>query len=54
MSLIVACFVAAVALGVGVEVGRRRGPLLGVGACVGVLAAGAVGYFALLMLVLPT
>lgn len=42
-----------VALGVGLAVGRRRGPVVGVASGAGVVAAGALGYFALLALTLP-
>jgi hypothetical protein len=42
-----------VASGAGVLVGRRRGPAVGFALGVGVWAAGALGYFALLALTLP-
>jgi hypothetical protein len=42
-----------VALVVGVLVGSRRGAVVGIASGVGVLAAGAFGYFALLALALP-
>ena len=53
MTLYVALFMVFVALGVGVWVGRRRGPVVGIASGAGVLAAGALGYFALLALSLP-
>jgi hypothetical protein len=53
MTLYVTVFVTVVALGVGVAVGRRRGPVVGIASGVGVLAAGALGYVALLALALP-
>ena len=53
MTRIVALLVIPVALAVGVLVGRRRGPVVGIASGAGILAAGAVGYFALLALVLP-
>jgi hypothetical protein len=42
-----------VAAGAGIWVGLRRGPVIGVVWAVRVLVAGAVGYVALLALVLP-
>ncbi len=53
MTVLVTLFVILVALGVGLAVGRRRGPVVGIASAVGVLAAGALGYFALLALALP-
>jgi hypothetical protein len=53
MTLYVTLLVIFVALGVGVWIGRRRGPAVAVASGVGVLAAGALGYFALLALSLP-
>ena len=53
MTLLVALFVSVVALGVGVAVGLRRGPVVGIASGAGVLAAGALGYFALLAVTLP-
>ncbi len=53
MTLLVALFVTFVALVVGLAVGLRRGPLVGMASGAGVLAAGALGYFALLALALP-
>ncbi len=53
MTRIVALLVILAALGVAILVGRRRGPVVGIASGAGVLAAGAVGYFALLALVLP-
>jgi hypothetical protein len=53
MTLFVTLFVIFVALGVGVWVGRRRGPVVGIASGAGVLATGALGYFALLALALP-
>ena len=53
MTLLVTLLVICVALVVGVAVSRRRGPVVGVGSGAGVLAAGALGYFALLALALP-
>jgi hypothetical protein len=53
MTLYVALLVTFAALGVGVAVGLRRGPVVGVVSGAGVLAAGALGYFALLALALP-
>jgi hypothetical protein len=53
MTLLVARFVLLVALGVGVSVGRHRGPVVGIASGAGVLAAGALGYFALLASALP-
>jgi hypothetical protein len=54
MTLLVTLLVIFVALGVGVSVGHRRGPVVGIASGAGVLAAGALGYFALLALALPT
>jgi hypothetical protein len=54
MTRIVAALVMVAAVAAGVALGRRRGLVVGVLAGVGVLAAGALGYFALLMLMLPT
>jgi hypothetical protein len=53
MTLIVTVLVAFAALGVGATVGLRRGPAAGAAAGAGVLAAGALGYLALLALALP-
>jgi hypothetical protein len=53
LTLLVALFVTVVALGVGVAIGLPRGPVLGIASGAGVLAAGALGYFALLALSLP-
>jgi hypothetical protein len=53
MTLLVTVSVISVALGVGVSVGRHRGPVVGIVSGAGVLAAGALGYFALLALALP-
>jgi hypothetical protein len=53
MTLYVTFLVIFVALGVGVWVGRRRGVLVGIVSGAGVLAAGALGYVALLALALP-
>jgi hypothetical protein len=53
MTLLVTHLVTLVALGVGVAVGRRRGPVAGIASGAGVLGAGALGYFALLALALP-
>ena len=41
------------ALGVGVAVGRRRGPIVGIVLGLGVLVAGVIGYVGLLVLALP-
>ena len=54
MTMLVTPPVVVAALVVGVWVGLRRGPVLGIASGVGVLAAGVLGYFALLALVLPT
>jgi len=53
MTLLVTPLVIFAALGIGVWVGRRRGPLVGIASGAGVLAAGALGYIALLALALP-
>jgi hypothetical protein len=53
MTLLVILLVTFVALGVGVSVGRRRGPMVGVVSGAGVVAAGALGYVAVLALALP-
>jgi hypothetical protein len=53
MTRIVTVLVIVVALAAGVALGRRRGPIVGVLVCAGVLVAGALGYFALLTLMLP-
>ena len=53
MTLLAIVFVILAALGVGVWAGRRRGPVVGVASGAGVLAAGALGYFAVLALALP-
>jgi hypothetical protein len=53
MTLLVAVFLLGVAMGVGVLVGRRRGPVVGVASGAGVLVVGAVGYIGLLALALP-
>jgi hypothetical protein len=53
MTLLVTPLVIYVALGVGAWVGRRRGPVAGIASGFGVLAAGALGYLALLALALP-
>jgi hypothetical protein len=54
MTRIVAALVTVVAVAAGVALGRRRGPVVGVLAFAGVLSAGALGYFVLLTLILPT
>jgi hypothetical protein len=53
MTIFVIFFVPMVALGVGVWVGRRRGPAFGIASGAGVVAAGALAYVALLTLALP-
>jgi hypothetical protein len=53
LTFLVALFVLVVALGVGVGVGLRRGPVVGIASGAGVMAAGALGYFALLAVALP-
>ena len=53
MTFYVTLLVILVALGVGVWVGRRRGPVVAIASGAGVLAVGALGYFALLVLSLP-
>lgn len=53
MTLLVILFVISVAMGVGISVGLRRGPVIGIASAAGVLAAGTLGYFALLALALP-
>jgi hypothetical protein len=53
MTLLVTLLVLIVALSVGVSLGRRRGPVVGIASGAGVVAAGALGYFALLELALP-
>lgn len=53
MTLYLTLLVIFVALGVGVAVGRRRGPVVGIVSAAGVLAAGALGYGVLLALALP-
>jgi hypothetical protein len=53
MTLLAALFVPLVASGVRVTVGRRRDRVVAAALSAGVLAAGALGYFALLALALP-
>jgi hypothetical protein len=53
MTFLAALLVIMAALGVGVWVVRRRGPVVGIAAGVGVSATGALGYFALLASSLP-
>ena len=53
MTLLVTPLVIFVALVVGVAVGLRRGPVVGIASGAGVLAAGALAYVALLALSLP-
>jgi hypothetical protein len=53
MTLLVGLCLFLVALGVGVAVGLRRGPLFGIASAAGVAAAGALGYVAVLTLTLP-
>jgi hypothetical protein len=53
MTYLVTLVVILAALGVGVSVGRHRGLVAGIASGAGVLAAGALGYFALLGLALP-
>jgi hypothetical protein len=53
MTLMVISCVTMVALAMGISVGLRRGPIVGIASGAGVLAAGALGYFALLALALP-
>jgi hypothetical protein len=53
MTFIAVPLVVSAALGVGVSAGWRRGPLVGIVSGLGVLAAGALGYVALLALSLP-
>lgn len=53
MTYVVTGVVIVVAPAVGVWVGRRRGLMVGVASGAGVLAAGALAYFALLALTLP-
>jgi hypothetical protein len=53
MTLYVALLVIPLALGVGVVVGRRRGPKAGIAMGLGVLVAGGIGYVGLLVLALP-
>jgi hypothetical protein len=47
ITLILALVVVALALGGGLVVGRRRGPVAGIATGLGVLAAGLVGYVGL-------
>ena len=53
MTLYVALLVSVGAFGVGIVVGRRRGAVVGLASGAGVLAAGALGYVALLAVALP-
>jgi hypothetical protein len=53
MTLLVILVVIVVALSVGVAVGRRRGPLVGIASGAGVAITGGPGYFAVLALSLP-
>jgi len=53
MTWLATLLVIVVASGAGVLVGRRRGLAVGIASGVGVLAAGALGYFTLLALALP-
>jgi len=53
MTLYVALLVVLLALGVGVAVGRSRGPIVGIAMGLGVLVAGGIGYVGLLALALP-
>jgi hypothetical protein len=53
MTLLVSLLVIFVALGIGVAVGRRRGPVVGIASGAGVVAAGALAYVAALALTLP-
>lgn len=53
LTLLVALLVVAVALAVGIMLGRRHGPVVGLASAGGVLATGALGYFALLVFTLP-
>jgi hypothetical protein len=50
---LVILFVTLVAMGVGVWGGWRRGPVVRIASIAGVVAAGALGYFAVLALTLP-
>jgi len=53
MTMLVTLLVVPLALGVGVAVGRRRGPVVGIAMGLGVLAAGGIGYVGLLAAALP-
>ena len=53
MTFLVALLVILMALGVGITVGRRRGPVFGIAMGFGVLVAGGIVYVGLLALVLP-
>lgn len=53
MTLVVALFVASMAVIVGIAVGRRRGGLVGIGIGLGLLLAGGLGYVGLLAFMLP-
>lgn len=53
MTLLFVLLLVPLALGVGALVGWRCGPIVGIATCLGVLAAGAVGYFGILVLALP-
>ena len=53
MTFLVALFVILMALGVGITVGRRRGPVVGIAMAFGVLVAGGIVYVGLLAFSLP-
>jgi hypothetical protein len=53
MTLYVALLVVLLALGAGIAVGRRCGPVVGIAMGLGVLVAGGIGYVGLLALALP-
>lgn len=50
ITLLLALIVVPLALGVGLVVGRRRGPIVGIAVGVGVLVAGGIGYVGLVAL----
>jgi hypothetical protein len=53
ITLLAALLVVPLALGVGVAVGRRRGPAVGIAMGLGVLVAAVIGYVGLFALSLP-
>jgi hypothetical protein len=53
MTLLVALLLVPLALGLGIAVGRRRGPIIGIATGFGVLVAGAIAFFGVLALSLP-